>query len=200
MLAVRATTWRDEFVRQLQLPAYASPLKEAALSGRLKDWTVHTTAAVVRTCSSLGWQASAQGHRLDRLPEGGTEYLKMDVMAFPGTGSVESSVPRWPMPVAVFELENSQRDARVAYSLWKVLCVRADLRVVFAYREDWDETRSLVSAIQAEVIGVLSPSQRSSIGGETMLATGNRDEGETFPFGYFKFWLLDCNLGRFDRL
>ena len=29
---------------------------------------------------------------------------------------------------------------------------------------------------------------------------GNRGEGETFPWGYFKFWLLDSNLGRFEKV
>lgn len=32
------------------------------------------------------------------------------------------------------ELENSRDSERIAYSLWKVLCVRAELRIVFCYR------------------------------------------------------------------
>jgi hypothetical protein len=51
-----------------------------------------------------------------RLPQAGKEYLGLDVTAFP-----EGKEPRWPLPVAVFELENSPSDNRVAYSLWKVL-------------------------------------------------------------------------------
>ena len=39
------------------------------------------------------------------------------------------------LSLRVIELENSSREDMIAYSLWKVLCVRADLRVVFCYRK-----------------------------------------------------------------
>jgi hypothetical protein len=35
---------------------------------------------------------------------------------------------------------------------------------------------------------------------ETVLVVGNRGKGETFPCGYFKFWMLDTNLGRFEKV
>ncbi len=38
-----------------------------------------------------------------------------------------------------------------------------------------------------------------SLTGETVLIIGNRGEGETFPRGYFKMWLLDYNVGRFEE-
>jgi hypothetical protein len=69
-------------------------------------------------------------------------------MAFAGTSSI-----RWPLPLAAFELENHAKDDRVAYSLWKVLCLRVGLRVVFAYRPDWERSRQLVNAVAADVIG-----------------------------------------------
>ena len=130
--------WWEQFLKQVQESDRAAPLKEASLSENLPDWTRLTTEAVVRACESLGWEAAARGHRLNRLPEPASEYLALDTMAFP---SRDSSDVRWPLPVAVFELENSPRDDRVAYSLWKVLCVRAPLRMVYAYRSDWEQTR-----------------------------------------------------------
>ena len=108
--------------------------------------------------------------------------------------------PVWPLPVAVFELENSPRDRRVAYSLWKVICVRAALRVVFAYRPDWKESRKLVDELGQRVIGGLRLDERATLTGETVLVVGNRGEGETFPWGYFKFWMLNTNLGRFEKV
>jgi hypothetical protein len=39
-----------------------------------------------------------------------------------------------------------------------------------------------------------------SLGGETVVVVGNRGEGETFPWGYFKCWRLDANLGRFEKM
>jgi hypothetical protein len=40
----------------------------------------------------------------------------------------------------------------------------------------------------------------TAIAGETVLVVGNRGEGETFPWGYFKFWMLHTNLGRFEKV
>lgn len=173
-------------------------LKEASLAENLGNWTRLTTAAVVRTCELMGWEATARGHRLQRLPETASEYLALDAMAFPDRESCGDVA--WPMPVAVFELENSPRDDRVAYSLWKVLCVRTPLRMVYAYRRDWEQTRALINHLTDEVIASLSLDDRTTLHGETAVVTGSRGESETFPHGYFKLWVLDKNLGKFDRI
>ncbi|HEV3383163.1 MAG TPA: hypothetical protein VG097_00025 [Gemmata sp.] len=187
--------WREAFLQQVQDAATATPLKEAALSGQLADWTACLTTAVVKACESLGWRAAGRGHRLDLLPQTGQEYLGIDVMAF-----AKGSVGRWPLPLAAFELENHAKDDRVAYSLWKVLCLRIGLRVVFAYRPDWERSRQLVNSVGADVIGAFQPEQRTALGRQTVMVVGNRGEGETFPWGYFKFWMLDTNLGRFEKI
>ncbi len=187
--------WQSAFLQHVQDPATATPLKEASINGQLADWTTCLTTAVVRSCEALGWQAAGKGHPLALLPQAGQEYLGIDVMAFAGTPSV-----RWPFPIAAFELENHAKDDRVAYSLWKVLCLRVQLRVVFAYRPDWERSRQSVNAIGQDVIGALKPEQRTALKGQTVLVVGNRGEGETFPWGYFKFWMLDANLGRFEKI
>ena len=110
-----------------------------------------------------------------------------------------SRAGRWPLPVASFELENRRSDDRVAYSLWKAICVRAELRVVFAFRRDWEASRRTVDAVCRDVIGSLTVAERMALTGETALILGNRGEGETFPWGYFKCWLLDTNVGRFEK-
>lgn len=192
--------WQESFLRVVRDPATAAPLKDAALSANLRDWTSCLTARVVGSCAALGWRAAAKGHRLDVLPQAGQEYLGIDVMAFPGQQTAGPRATRWPLPVAAFELENDPRDDRVAYSVWKVLCLRVPLRVVFAYRPDWEHSRQLVSHLGTDVIGGLLPEQRAALGGQTMLVVGNRGEGGTFPYGYFKSWLLDANVGRFEKL
>lgn len=151
---------------------------------------------VAKSCEALGWVAAGKGSPCRRLPQMGQEFLGVDVMAFPA--AVDRS-PRWPLPLAVFELENSTSDDRVAYSLWKVLCVRAGLRVVFAYRPDWEQGRKLVTTVGDDVIGALPPEEQSNIKGQIVMVVGNRGEGETFPWGYFKFWVLNRNLGRFEK-
>jgi hypothetical protein len=168
----------------------------ASLAEDLKTWTSCLTGAVVASCQQLGWIAAAKGHRCEEFPKAGQEYLNIDVMGFtsaPGGG-------RWRLPIAAFELENHRTDERVAYSLWKVLCLRAELRVVFAFRRDWESSRKTVQAIGTEVISSLPIEQQANLTGETVVVIGNRGEGETFPHGYFKYWLLDKNVGKFYKV
>ena len=124
-------------------------------------------------------------------------------MAFEGAGldGQRRRVPStWRFPVAVFELENSLSDDRVAYSLWKTLCVRTSLRVVFAYWPNWDVGIKLVQHLGRDVVGAMDIESRMAVDGDTLVILGSRGEGDTFPHGYFKTWRLNTNTGRFDKL
>lgn len=96
-----ATKWRKAFNDTVQRWEYATALKDASTKGSLRQWTRLLTDVVVQTCRSLGWSASARGHKLELLPVEQSEYLSLDVMAF---GDEQK---RWRFPKAVIELENS---------------------------------------------------------------------------------------------
>lgn len=185
--------WRVAFLQTVQQHDRALPLREAALDGRLGAWTKELTAVVVSTCQSLGWQASAKGHRLELLPVTGSEYLGIDVMAF------ADGRTRWRFPVAVIELENSQNDDRVAYSLWKVLCLRADLRIVFCYRRSMAKGSALIRSLKEETIQAMGLAGRMKLEGETLVVIGSYDNSSTFPYGFFKWLRLDNNTGTFTQ-
>jgi hypothetical protein len=142
----------------------------------------------------MGWRGAARGHKSDLLPVPRSEYLALDVAAFEIAGD-----RRWRFPIGVFELENSPVDDLVAYSLWKVLCVRASLRVVFCYRRDANDGAELVRHLAAEVVQSMEIPTRSGLGGETLVIVGSRSETATFPYGFFKDWMLDTNTARFRR-
>jgi len=122
--------WHSNLFRTLERPEVGKPLQSAALAGKLATWTSELTSAVVETCTAMGWRAAAKGYPGQVLPVSRGEYLALDVVAF------ADSPARWPFPIAIFELENSPVDDLVGYALWKVLCVRAAARFVFAYRRD----------------------------------------------------------------
>ena len=84
--------------------------------------------------------------------------------------------------------------------LWKVLCVRASLRVVFAYRREPAEGSQLVACLAEEVVASLTTEQRLATPGETLIVVGHRGEAETFPYGYFRAWRLETNTGQFERV
>ena len=98
------------------------------------------------------------------------------------------------------ELENSKDDNRIAYSLWKVLCVRADLRIVFCYRRSADESSTLIRFLRTEVIQAMALMNRMNLEGETLVVVGSRDDSGTFPYRFFKWWQLDTNTGTFSLL
>ena len=183
--------WREAVLRSIQRPENATLLRTAALEERLADWTQALTAAVVEACGELGWKASAKGHALELLPVARSEYLALDVTAF------ADGQKRWRFPVAVCELENSMSDDRVAYSLWKVLCVRTELRAVFCYRRSPEEGAALVRFLRDEVVQAMALAGRVGLEGETLLVVGCKNESSTFPYGFFKWWRLETNTGTF---
>jgi hypothetical protein len=190
-LAVR---FREAFFAVVQADELAQPLKVASLAANLGDWTRALTDAAVRTCAGLGLTASAKWHKLELLPIHRSEYLALDVMAF------AEGEKRWRFPVVVMELENSARQDQIAYSLWKVLSVRADLRIVFCYRRNGEEIPALLRHLREEVIEAMGLAGRVKLEGTTLMVVGSRSESGTFPFGYFGWWSLDTNTGKFERM
>lgn len=190
-----AQCWYQRFMQTLQQHPSAPTLKDAALRQQLGKWTELLTAVVVAACQSSGWAAVARGHRSSLLPVPRQEYLSLDVVAFERTGN-----RRWRFPVAIFELENGRGDDPVAYSLWKVLCVRAALRVVFCYRPDAAQGSRLVGRLSDEVTRAMELQDRAALSGQTLLVVGSRNDAATFPYGFFKDWLFDANVARFARV
>lgn len=185
--------FRTAFFESLRIDERSHLLKQAAQIQRLGAWTRELTAVTVLTCRRLDWKASAKGHRLELLPLAKCEYLGIDVVAFP------EGRKRWRFPAAVIELENSQDEDRIAYSLWKVLAVRANLRVVFCYRPTADLAPSLIKHLREEVVDAMGLTGRVKLEGQTLLVVGSRSESETFPYGYFAWWELNTNTGRFEK-
>jgi hypothetical protein len=185
--------FRAAFFRQAQEPDTCEPLKTASLSEQLGEWTKALTVSVVAACHEIGLRASAKAHALELLPIHRSEYLVLDVMAFaPGE-------KRWLFPSVVMELENSPREDQIAYSLWKVLCVRADLRVVFCYRKQTPAIPALIQHLRTEVVEAMDLGGRVKLEGRTLVVVGSRSDATTFPFGFFSWWELETNTGRFVK-
>jgi hypothetical protein len=186
--------WYAKFMDTVRQHPASAALQEAAQRAQLTEWTRALTTIVVGSCEAMAWKGVAKGHKSTILPVPRQEFLGLDVVAFEPTGE-----RRWRFPVAVFELENGSEDDRVAYSLWKVLCIRTRLRVVFCYRQDGAEGARLVRHLSAEVARAMEIPERTAVIGETLVVVGCRDETKTFPYGFFKDWLFDANVGRFSR-
>jgi hypothetical protein len=192
LAATLAEAWRSRFFETVVSEEIASELKASSLDARLKDWTRVLSAAVVATCENQGWRVAARQHRLDRMPETREEYLGIDAMAF------EASAAHWLFPIAAIELENSRRDDRIAYSLWKVLNIRAPLAAAFCYRPSADVGAVLVRHLAQTVVQSMSLDRRVGLTSETLVTVGYCNQAETFPYGFFK-WRLNVNTGEFEQ-
>lgn len=189
-----ARQWMEQFFATLGDDREAADrLRESAIHSDLTSWTGSLTDVVVRSFEQIGLRAVAKGHRCTVLPVKMSEYLGQDVIALPDgeTG--------WRFPVAVCELENASDDDRVAYSLWKVLCIRCQLRVVFCYRPGGAQGVRLVAKLTDDVVSALSIQERTALGGDSLVVVGSRNEAETFPYGFFHAWRLNTNTGRFEQ-
>lgn len=190
----RSSELQQSLYATMQMEPFRDQLQSASLAGELGAWTKALTSCVIETCSRMGWRASGKGHECELLPVKRHEYLGIDVMAF------EEGDRRWLFPVAAMELENSRSEDKIAYSLWKVLCVDASLRVVFCYRNKPSEAADLVAYLKENVISAMSLESLSALAGETLVVVGSRDNASTFPYGFFKWWKLDHGTGIFQSL
>lgn len=189
-----AASWASAFYAALEHDrSAADALRDASLRSDLAMWTATLTGVVVSSFGRLGWAAAGKGHRCSVLPVRRNEYLSLDVTAFSAEGT------GWQFPVAVCELENSADEDLVAYSLWKVLCVRCGLRVVFCYRPDASEGPAFVSSLAGRVVEAMPIPERVALGGDTLVVVGSRNDAGTFPYGFFQAWKLNSNTGRFER-
>ena len=192
-MASDARNWSRSFYLALDRDHVTSAkLRDASITGNLTPWTQSLTDLVAQSLRELGLEVAAKGHRCTALPVEREEYLALDVSAFPGAGDA------WRFPVAVFELENSVRDEMVAYALWKLLCVRDALRVVFCYRRARTDASRLIGFLADRVVGSMAIADRERLSADTLVLIGSRSESDTFPYGFFQAWCLNRNLGEFE--
>jgi hypothetical protein len=189
-----ATKWARQFYATLVADRVAAEeLRDASLRSDLARWTTALTGLVACSFEGIGLSPTAKGFRCAVLPVKRNEYLGQDVMAF------SAAATGWSFPVAVCELENSASDDLVAYSLWKVLCVRCALRIVFCYRPQTDVAGPLIGELATTVVEAIPITERATLLGDTLVIVGSRNEADTFPYGFFQSWKLNSNTGRFER-
>lgn len=165
--------WHRAFRVAVRDAGLAPQLQAAADGARLRPWTELLTAAVVHACGDLGWDCAAKRAGRGPLPVSRDEYLGIDVLAFePGNG--------WRGPISAFELENSPNDETVAYALWKVGMIRAELGCLVCYRRQQEGIGPMIGRLQDTVLKRLRPD------GEVLVIVGTRAAAETFPDGYFR--------------
>jgi len=115
------------------------------------------------------------------------EYLDIDAFYFDkadydlpvGIGDDEDP---FVLPAAVVELENSLDVNKIAYCLWKILCVRAPIRSLVCYQKGMDNVTSLAKHLE-DIIwqrGLLKGGD-----GDLLVIVGNDKKGDSDWEDYF---------------
>jgi len=182
-------SWYRSFWLTVRQGPYVDELREAALAGRLKDWTRTLTKVAAQACESLGLQVAALGHGCLALPVPREEYFDVDLLAFPKAGK-----PKWLRPVLALELENRKKIDAIAYSLWKVCLLRVSWGGVFCYRAKPEQIKDLVEKLTEEVMKEIAPEH------DILLVVGTRSSKENFPDGFFQPYVWNAEYRSFQRL
>jgi len=204
-MAAAVATWYGHFLRVIRQADLADPLREAAITGRRGEWTRALTRAVVVTCAEMGWRAVAKGHPADFMPairrRVQQEYLALDVVAFAEASVAQPDAGfRWPFPMAAIELENQDKPERMAFSLWKVIMARAQLRGVFVYCREREDIPALVRTLGQAVLPELPDDAIDDVASSLIVVVGTRSKVEAFPYGFFHEWVLSPQTRIFQRL
>ncbi len=184
--------WRTAFDEFINRAEHANALKESSNTASLKDWTSTLSTIIFETCRKMKWYASGKGHRTRMLPVSKNKYLDIDVTAF------AERPQKWQFPIAVFELEEQQKYEYIAYNLWKLLCIRVNLRVLFCYQPSAKNASSLMHYLSKEVIHALPDTENMGKSDDnTLVIIGSNGNAEAFPLGYFTWWQLDKERQKF---
>ena len=86
------------------------------------------------------------------------------------------------LPRAIVELENSFDINKIAYCLWKTICVRAPIRVLICHQKNMDKKLSLAKHLE-EIIWQRSLMRDDK--GDLLVIIGNDKKGENSWEDYF---------------
>jgi hypothetical protein len=95
-------------------------------------------------------------HAARRRPgdkEDSGEYLGIDAVFIDKSeyGSMEESWNPSGLPCAVVEHENRYAPKIISYALWKILCVRASIRVLICYQDNKRNVNSLKEKLEDDI-------------------------------------------------
>ena len=100
------------------------------------------------------------------------------------------------LPRAVVELENSYDIKKIAYCLWKILWIRAPVRVLICYQEDKDKVKTLKQHLE-DVI------QRGKLvketDGDLLVVIGDESVGDEASWGEY-FTVFEWRNNRLEKI
>ena len=132
--------WAGHFFRSLKVIKYpADPWEDS-------QWTQFMGKVVADVAKNTGCYAAMRRKKAGKDEYSG-EYLNIDAIFFDLESYDLPNVPdNWDpfvLPRVVVELENSYDPNKIAYCLWKLLCIRSPLRILICYQKGQGKVQGL---------------------------------------------------------
>jgi len=171
--------WVEFFVKSLKKLEPESNTKTDA------EWTEF----MIKVMKAIGEKADCyvvSRASKDRKYSG--EYLNMDAMFIDNSDYTDWDSDDWDPPVlpsAVVELENDDRFAKITYCLWKIICIRAEIRVLICYQTNKDKVNSLRKRLEETL---MSRRLMETAKGELFVIIGDATKDDSSWKDYFNIF------------
>ncbi len=133
--------WLNHFTRIVVSEHQKHP---EGVKGGDSGWTEFMQSVMDRVAEGMNCRVARI--RPENKEESG-EYLNIDAMFIDNAayipGKKYDEYDPFVLPRAVVELENNYDKEKISYCLWKILCVRAPIRVLICYQEGADKVTTL---------------------------------------------------------
>ena len=98
-------------------------------------WTIFLTKIMQR----IGKKMDCYVQSKNIMKDGNSgEYLNIDALFFKNDDCKDwvSNYPPPVLPAAAIEMENDYAKEKIAYCLWKIICIRSEIRVVICHQDN----------------------------------------------------------------
>jgi len=127
------------------------------------------------------------------------EYLNIDAVFIDKAEDDLIEGSKWDpfvLPRAVVELENRDDRMKISYCLWKILCVRAPIRVLICYQSNTDK----VTILKRHLEGVIwQGSLMKGTDGDLLVIIGDESAGDEASWGKY-FSVFEWRNDRLEKL
>jgi hypothetical protein len=144
---MRGRIWLSYFLRSIRL-AESPTLDVDAERYRFYSDVMNLIATKARSYVAMRRTQQPKGGQIEFL---NVDWIFLDLSEHVFHDTHEKDLDPLVLPRAVVELEHSYDRNRIAYSLWKILCIRAPVRALICRQKDRDRTEALARHLEEVV-------------------------------------------------
>jgi len=177
-------------LKQQWIKSFSCSLKELEGESDVSGdpaWTRFMTKVFQKTGDNI--HCYVQSKFLEEKNDTG-EFLNIDAMYF-NKGEIndwQSEYAPQTLPVVVIEHENMDLTQKIEYCLWKILCIKAPLRILICYKNDNREIHNLKDSLE-KLIKKIKVSNDEDI----LVIIGNKEKENSTWDEYFNCYEWEQN-------